>query len=168
MNKEEVKQMEYKAELYFRYIIECESMRSKITSLRKQIEEINSDINIISNNMEIFEKTKDKNDGYVYDDELVKNFEVLKKEQQYKSNMLIKTKRELREREWYVKEFEYITSCLDECERNFMNLKYNKKKKMSTISVELGVGLSTLYRKKKNITMVINNYFKDKNKIIYA
>lgn len=168
MNKEEVKQMEYKAELYFRYIIECESMRSKIASLRQQIDEINSDINIISSNMKIINEAKDETDGYVYDDDLVKNFEFLKKEQQYKSNMLIKTKRELREREWYVKEFEYVTSCLDECERSFMNLKYNKKKKMSTISIELGVGLSTLYRKKKNITMVINNYFKDKCKMIYA
>lgn len=173
MQKEDIQKMEEKFNLYFKYRSETESMYSRIVSLTNQINEIDSDARSIRDNIEFYKREREQhnvNVEYIFDDEedLKNTLSFLEKERQSKGKVLIKMKKDLRERECYLKEIEYILSCLDQIEQDFINLKYNKKKKMSTISVDLGVGLSTLYRKKKNITAIVKDYFEETYKLKFG
>lgn len=173
MEKEDMQKMEERFILYFKYRSETESMYSRIVSLTNQLNEIDSDARSIRDDIEFYNSRREKDNEkveYIFDDEeeLKKTLTFLEKERQNKGKVLIKTKKDLRERECYLKEVEYIMSCLDEIEQDFINLKYNKKKKMSTISVELGVGLSTLYRKKKNISAVVKDYFEESYRLKFG
>ena len=163
MEKKNMKQIEEKMSLYFKYKNDTASIKGKIILLKAQIDEIESDIR--ETNISIKEMNEhNKDEACVENDDkhgLMKLVLRLENELQDKRKELIKLKAEHRAKEKYLKDFEYIMDNLDDIDKKFIDLKYNKKRSINYISISLNIAQSTAYRKRNRIADLVSSYFEE-------
>lgn len=158
MNKEMFNKIESKLYNYFKNKKTIYSLKDKITNLENKLNKIKEDIKCINITIDDYKSVgfdervqTSLKAGSTFENQICAEIGKLEEEYIITFRKLLKTKRDLRDKEDYINSFKSKINILEEEDKRFLELKYADSESILTIARKLNIAQATAYRKREEI-----------------